>query len=264
MSETRMFDAIALIDEEIIDGCILNTKNYIESNGELYSKTYKGSGGKNMKKHKGYVTLILVLVFSLAGAAAVYASVTAANEKKTESDKMVAEPGKVLVPPDQAEEFVAKLDAEAYERAEHKYVEPPYEPDVYERFEANATPEQKAELKAYARSFDIGNWIWYTRKQLELMGEIPEDTPYITLEQARKICSEFDPSAYPSIDSMENGLVMAFNAYSVPDFDGGSGFRTIVYFLDAEPTGLISISLGRVVYKDLVNGTTEVLLSLIG
>jgi hypothetical protein len=258
-----MFDAIALIDEEIIDRCIINTKNYIESNGELYSKTYKGSGGKNMKKHKGCVALILVLVFSLAGAAAVYASVTAANEKKAESDKMVAEPGKVLVPADQAEEFVAKLDAEAYERAEHKYVEPPYEPSVYERFEASATPEQKAELKAYAQSFDIGTWIWYTRKQLELMGEIPEDTPYITLEQARKICSEFDPSAYPSIDSMENGLVMAFNAYSVPDFDGGSGFRTIVYFLDADGNRYIKISMGTVTYYDRVNNTSEELLSIL-
>ncbi|MBR0136592.1 MAG: hypothetical protein IJM18_10330 [Clostridia bacterium] len=216
-----------------------------------------------MKKHKCCVTLILVLVFSLAGAAAVYASVTAANEKKAESDKMVAEPGKVLVPPDQAEEFVAKLDAEAYERAEHKYVEPPYEPGVYERFEASATPEQKAEIKAYAQSSNLGTWIWCTRKQLELMGEIPEDTPRITLEQAKKICAGFDPSEYKSVSELEYDLTRAFNTYTVPDFDGGSGISIVTYLLDADGNRYIKISMGTVTYYDRVNNTSEELLSIL-
>ena len=139
-------------------------------------------------------------------------------------------------------------------------VSEPEELTLAERFEKYATDEQKKALED-SETYDFLGWkYWYERRIRIILGEIPEDSPRITLEQAREICEHFSKIEENDVDKRNAELVAAFSEYAVPDYDGGSGFRSTFYFLDDEPTGYILIRWDSVTYYDLVNGTKEVLL----
>ena len=132
----------------------------------------------------------------------------------------------------------------------------PEEMNVFDRFERYATDEQKQAL-ADSKDYGIGSKRRNERQIRIILGEIPEDSPRITLEQARKICSSIKLSG--DMAQMDEQLISAFRKYAVPDYDGGCGFRTAFFLLDDEPTGYFSIGGCKVTYYDLIHDTQEVL-----
>ena len=177
-----------------------------------------------MKKDKLMVVIAFVLMFLISGGLAVYA--------------------------------VTNGFAEADDEPEDELVIPAHDLSIFDYFERYATDEQKQAL-ADSKDYGFGPKFWYERQIRIILGEIPEDSPRITLEQARKICSSIKPSGNWSQRQMQ--LVNAFRKYAVPDYDGGSGISRTVFLLDDEPTGIIRIVACSVTYYDLVHDTQEVL-----
>ena len=90
-----------------------------------------------------------------------------------------------------------------------------------------------------------------------LMGELPEDTPRLTLEDVEGICNEYKglPEGY-----YESEFIARFNEIAgAPDEDGGSGIAHRTYYFDDEHTEGIHVAFGRVSYHDYVKGTKTVL-----
>ena len=181
-----------------------------------------------MKKDKRVLITVLASLFLILGGLAVYAGASG----------MLGRSGTG------AEED--RIDARELELANY--------------FERYADDAQKEALANSIKYDFLGPKMWYERQISIILGRIPEDSPRITLEQARKICSEIDLSGEKNVGEMNAKLRREFNKYAVPDYDGGSGIRSTYYFFDDEPTGYIVIRFDRVTYYDLVNGTTEELI----
>ena len=169
----------------------------------------------------------------------------------------------IFVPADEAEEFESSI-FDAKGKVPEKTPDPYTELSTSDRFKAIATDEQKKLLEETERYDFLGPVSQYEKRMLQILGEIPENTPYITRERAVEILEGIDPASYASPDDYENAVVAAFNEIAAaPEFDGGSGMRIAVYFTDAAPTGYIRIRLGKVEYHKLSDDTVELLASCI-
>ena len=151
----------------------------------------------------------------------------------------------------------AKAD-EVDDEPEYEIVLPTHYLDFPDYFEKYATKEQKQAL-ADSKDYGFGPKFWYERQIRIILGEIPEDSPRITLKRARKICSTIELSG--NMGQMYMQLLNAFRKYAVPDYNGGSGLSYAVFLLDDVPTGRIEFdTLCNVHYIDCVNNTDELLL----
>ena len=127
---------------------------------------------------------------------------------------------------------------------------------LYELAYEKATEEQRRRLENI-RMNERGNFLSWDRnsyvKQIKIiMGDIPEDSPNITLEQAKEICRDFRCGRY--IDEDANRMVEEFNRIAgAQDVEGGSGFRIIFYYTDEKDDGFIAINAGGI----SVNGRTK-------
>ena len=132
----------------------------------------------------------------------------------------------------------------------------------YDYFERVATPEQKAELEDAEPIEGMPCKMFWQKKSLQILGLIPEELPHLTVEQALAVCEKLDPNDYEGPDSWERAVVTGMDEYAVvPDYEGGSGYTVRHFLIDDVPTGFISVYLGVVTHRDLVNGTEEELYS---
>ena len=134
-----------------------------------------------------------------------------------------------------------------------------YSLDIYDVSLRNANEEQKEKLLALKeRTYQYYGRI---REIKTIMGEIPEDAPRLTIEDAMRICNEY-PVAIK--DGGSNGLMgilpEKFNEIAgAPDEDAGSGIRHIFYSLDDEETEVIYVSYLDVIYHNYKNNTGMVI-----
>lgn len=94
------------------------------------------------------------------------------------------------------------------------------------------------------------------------MGDLPEDTPYLTLEQVQAICDEVAQMGFRPVDfdDTEREVMTRFNAITgAPDYQGGSGITNTVYFLNAEHTEYVRVWRGTVRHYDSAGSETWLL-----
>lgn len=109
--------------------------------------------------------------------------------------------------------------------------------DFYAECEIKATTKkQKENLEKVKnnKEFGIG---YYKRDALIAIGELPENKERLTLDKAKVIIKN---SQNPK-DALKDFDIVA----GAPDYDGGSGFNTKVYFLNDEHTEAIRCENGR-------------------
>lgn len=132
-----------------------------------------------------------------------------------------------------------------------------YDHDPYTSFAKTASENDLNELKEYASQFkfpDIPEY--YHRRIYQLMGLIPENAQRLTLEQAMRISKEIGPWKDGGMEEYEQRFIDAFNDIAkAPDYDGGSGIRTVIYFLNDDGTQNIEISCSYVRYTDAETGS---------
>ena len=137
-----------------------------------------------------------------------------------------------------------------------------YEPghDYYEESMKKATAEQKEKLLAIRKSNNLPGIGVYVKQVLKIMGEIDEDSPNISLEQIKNLCDSFDKSRYEDANHLERMLSYEINKIAVvPDFDGGSMISHIAYYIDGDPSKIIDICMGQVVFIDEKKGEKTVI-----
>ena len=142
--------------------------------------------------------------------------------------------------------------------AEAKKYEEEHELSVMDRFYNNATDEQWKELQNAPELAGFAPSVQSERLLREILGDIPEGTPRITLEQARKILSEYDQA------EGEDALVKRFSEYAVPDINFGDIGMLACFFLDDEAIRYIEIWPTSVIYRDRETYTKEVLWEIEG
>jgi hypothetical protein len=103
-----------------------------------------------------------------------------------------------------------------------------------------STQDQKDQLNKLKKDFSMG-WGYYKREALIIIGDLKKDQKRLTLAEAKKIVQA---------NSDEATIVAQFTAIAgAPDFEGGSGISTTVYFLDDNRTEAVVITLSRVLYE---------------
>ena len=90
---------------------------------------------------------------------------------------------------------------------------------------------------------DISAAMMYPRDTMIITGKMPADTPRLTLDQAKDICDQIEVSSFETLAEMGSYIYRCFNKIAgAPDFYGGSGLITIVYYLhDNDHSELICI-----------------------
>ena len=133
--------------------------------------------------------------------------------------------------------------------------------DLFTKSYRIASEDQKARLDNIQKEDFLGAVGTYTKQIKIIMNELPETVPNITKAQAIDICSEVNVEDYASADDFEYDITQRFNEIAgAPDFEGGSGFRRIVYFIDDAHSKYIIIRLGNVEYVDNETDECEVIL----
>jgi len=121
------------------------------------------------------------------------------------------------------------------------------------------TEEQKQQLSAIRDNLYFGFWCEaYTREIKRIMGLIPEDAPYLTVEVARAMIQEMQDEGL--IEFFFNDIYKVrdrFNQYAyAPDVDGGSGVAIICYSVNAEHTEFIELHMVTGIrYYNKIDGT---------
>lgn len=143
-----------------------------------------------------------------------------------------------------------------YAKAWHEYFQdlPPEEPQQVPYFEQlfrdGSTEEQ---MKLRALHPDISAVMMYPRDTLIITGKLPAETPRLTLDQAKEICGQIEGSSFGTSAELESYIYRCFNQIAgAPDFYGGSGMVTIVYYLhDNDHSELVWImeGFGGVIYE---------------
>ncbi len=127
----------------------------------------------------------------------------------------------------------------------------------YESAYAKATSEQKEELDKIIADKSIGLPGEWRRPVLIAIGDLPENQPRLSAEQAAAL---FDSKAISDLEGEFNRIAGA------PDFVGGSGISRSVYFLNDAKSEAIILMLNdvfHIVYNDdgtqtrLILGTQE-------
>ena len=121
--------------------------------------------------------------------------------------------------------------------------------DLYEKSYAKATDAQKKQLESIqTNTTSYGYAQEYTKQILIIMGELPADTPQITLAQAQAICKDIQERNL-SFSEFTPALIAAFNEIAgAPDYNGGSGMRVIDYYLNDRQTELLRLTGISVLY----------------
>ena len=89
----------------------------------------------------------------------------------------------------------------------------------------------------------------YPKQVLIIMNKLPEDAPYITVDQALEKCRDIDPALFDNLDSLEWELIQRFNELAgAPDYYGGSGLTSAVYYVNSGHTEYIIVCGGAVRY----------------
>lgn len=132
---------------------------------------------------------------------------------------------------------------------------------IYEYYYEKATDEQKAKLEPLKEkiSYDRDNYGYQQKKMMQAIGELPEDTPQLTFEQVKAICtSEKIVKLYNEYKNffpttVEEEYEKMFKAYDLQDaliaeFDKIAGAPDIfeeysnrVYFLDDDEIAYIRV-----------------------
>jgi len=125
--------------------------------------------------------------------------------------------------------------------------------DIFSVSLRNANEEQKEKLMAVEGGLLRG---WHVREIKTIMGEIPEDMPRLTVEEADRICKAYVvPSENESVDKIDDDIADLFNEVAgAPDIDGGSGIHFRHYYLkDNDDSEYIRLTGGMVVYVNKKN-----------
>ena len=134
--------------------------------------------------------------------------------------------------------------------------------DPFESYYEIATEEQRAKLDEIQGKYPGFTVNDHERELKIIMGELPEDTPRLTKEDAERICASVDVKGFDSPDAFEEYVVGLFNEVAgAPDLNSGSGVTHRMYYTDDSETDLIDVCCG-VWYYDPVTDTQEALLSL--
>lgn len=116
---------------------------------------------------------------------------------------------------------------------------------IFDLSMALATEDQKQQLRAINDNLYFeGSEREYIREIKRIMGLIPEDAPYLTLEAAQSLIREMKEEGVLEEYFYHDFFRIRdrFNeiAYA-PDIDGGSGFSIVQYSIDEDHTGFIEI-----------------------
>ena len=138
------------------------------------------------------------------------------------------------------------------------------DPELLTRSYEKATDAQKQKLdEIQARDTDsLGCFMVCVKDVMLAMGDLPEDTPYLTLEQVQAICDEVAQMGFRPVDfdDTEREVMTRFNAITgAPDYQGGSGITNTVYFLNAEHTEYVRVWRGTVRHYDSAGSETWLL-----
>lgn len=141
-----------------------------------------------------------------------------------------------------------------------------WEESNWDTYYTAATPEQKKELDALSAEYGHVYARFHAREILMIMGELPEDTPRITLEQVKEILEEMKNASYRRpIERVWDFQKRMNEIHGNFDFDripsGEPNYGRIEYYLNDEGTQVIYYyqNSGKVIYEDTVSGTTELL-----
>lgn len=126
-----------------------------------------------------------------------------------------------------------------------------YLPDQETSFEYyynKANDDQKKQLDGIRPEYDgIMLKYRYPKQVLIIMNILPEDTPNITVDQAIQKCKGIDQSFFDNLDSLDWELIQRLNTLAgAPDYYGGSGIISAVYFTNPEHTEYIVVRGGSV------------------
>ncbi len=128
----------------------------------------------------------------------------------------------------------------------------------YERAYYYATPEQRKRLENIKKPWGDGVYE-YTRQIREIMGEIEENLPHLTLEQARAICEEAKTLTGTEEDAIGYIAERFLEIAGAPDAVGGSGMIGYYFFIDDDGVEAIGF-FGRLVsYGNEATKETETL-----
>lgn len=142
-----------------------------------------------------------------------------------------------------------------------KSVEPEPLKDPFESYYEIATEEQRAKLDALYEEYAGLSWE-HEREMKIIMGELPEDTPRLTREDAERICASVDVKEHEYFEEFEEYVAGLFNEIAgAPDLNGGSGIAHRVYYTDDSEQISISVWCGTVTFYDETNGERETLLT---
>ena len=113
--------------------------------------------------------------------------------------------------------------------------------ELYESCYARATDTQKKQLENI-QTGKFGPYVSeYPKQVLIIMGDLPADTPQLTLAQARAVCENIT-SQQLSFEAFKPTLLANFNTIAgAPDYDGGCGLSNIVYYLNEQGTEYIMV-----------------------
>ena len=210
-----------------------------------------------MKKR---VILAVLLVIGLIVTATV-----AATEKKP----VPKENDLTFVPADQVEAWEAALK-EAKDAT--RVTEPPTEPAQNRNLTVEdpgyldrATPEQLRRIANIPNTIpEVFSKQDYQRETMIIMGDLGEDTPRLTLDQAKDILAELktefemNPEKYGNCDAKCAAILARFNEiHGAPDAKAGSGITSYYYNLNNYGAGIIIVTMFGTVHYTANNTITE-------
>ena len=137
---------------------------------------------------------------------------------------------------------------------------------LYEQAYERATNEQRKMLESII-VVDNTPAVWessYVKRIKMIMGDLPADTPYISLKQVEDICARVDKSKSYS-DAVKWILSEMDRIAGAPDIDGGSGFRIFWYYTDETYSAHIQVHCGdpwgrMVSYSDATGASYNILI----
>ena len=156
-----------------------------------------------------------------------------------------------FIPASEAEEWIAEQEAKKEALMGKPTPDPEAGLSLYERSMRHANKEQKERLE----NIDHLGYTYvlpdeFTKQILIIMGELPEDTPHLTYEQAIEIVNKYKLEDDTYLDLRTMQIMNDFNEIAgAPDVEYGSGISHIIYFLDDEYSSWIDISMGFVYYQ---------------
>lgn len=141
----------------------------------------------------------------------------------------------------------AQLSGSSFETADSR--------GLYETAWDCANAEQKERLgnigKRYCKDGESAGWRdAYIREIYEIMGLLPENTPRLTLYAARELLESNE--VYSTNEAAELFCQVA----GCPDYAGGSGILSVVFYCDESFTSSIVLRWGQVVYVDETGAST--------